>query len=74
MKRVEMKTTTELFLKDIQGFYVRKVQPFGDSVKDDCQIEHLGRWNQVLLMAELKPITTTLLHTFDNTVWSQGST
>jgi putative transposon-encoded protein len=38
-----MKTTSELILKSIVGFYVREVTPFGTSAKVDCPKEHLGK-------------------------------
>ena len=52
MKRVQMKTTTELVLKDIQGFYKRKVTPVGNSAKVDCPKEHLGRTVYLVVVSE----------------------
>ena len=43
MRKVPMKVTTELNVKNIQGFYVRTVKPFGTSAKVDCPKEHLGK-------------------------------
>lgn len=43
MKRVKIETKTKLIVEDIQGFYKRKVTPFGNSAKVDCPREHLGK-------------------------------
>lgn len=38
-----MQTDTELLVKNIEGFYIRTVTPFGTSAKVDCPKEHLGK-------------------------------
>ncbi|GAB6283890.1 MAG: hypothetical protein STSR0009_00890 [Methanoregula sp.] len=43
MKKVPMNSATELTIKNIEGFYVRRVTPFGTSAKVDCPKEHLGK-------------------------------
>jgi len=43
MKRVKIETKNKLIVEDIQGFYKRKVTPFGNSAKVDCPREHLGK-------------------------------
>ena len=43
MKRIPMKPSTELWVKNIRGFYIRTVTPFGTSAKVDCPKEHLGK-------------------------------
>lgn len=43
MKRVPFTPSTELTIKGIQGFYIRKVTRFGNSAKVDCPKEHLGK-------------------------------
>ena len=43
MRKVPMDTSTELTVKNIEGFYVRIVTPFGTSAKVDCPKEHLGK-------------------------------
>lgn len=43
MKKVPMKSATELKINDIRGFYIRKVTRFGTSAKVDCPKEHLGK-------------------------------
>ena len=43
MKKVPMKPATELKIKNIIGFYIRKVTRFGTSAKVDCPKEHLGK-------------------------------
>lgn len=43
MKRVKIETKTKLIVESIEGFYKRKVTPFGNSAKVDCPREHLGK-------------------------------
>lgn len=43
MKRIPINPANELTIKNIQGYYVRKVTPFGTSAKVDCPKEHLGK-------------------------------
>ncbi|MDW7775212.1 MAG: DUF2080 family transposase-associated protein, partial [Methanosarcinales archaeon] len=43
MKKVPLTPATELKVNNIQGFYIRKVKPFGTSAKVDCPKEHLGK-------------------------------
>ena len=43
MKKVPIIAETELNVKNIEGFYIRKVKPFGTSAKVDCPKEHLGK-------------------------------
>jgi putative transposon-encoded protein len=43
MKRVKIETKNKLIVEDIEGFYKRKVTPFGNSAKVDCPREHLGK-------------------------------
>ena len=43
MKRIKIETKNKLILKDIEGFYKRKVTPFGNSAKVDCPKEHMGK-------------------------------
>jgi putative transposon-encoded protein len=43
MKRIPLTTTSEITIRDIVGFYVRTVTPFGTSAKVDCPKEHLGK-------------------------------
>jgi len=43
MKKVQIQTETELCVKNIEGFYIRTVTPFGTSAKVDCPKEHLGK-------------------------------
>jgi putative transposon-encoded protein len=38
-----MNSSNELTVKDIEGYYIRKVTPFGTSAKVDCPKEHLGK-------------------------------
>ena len=43
MKRVKIETKNKLIVEDIEGFYKRKVTPFGNSAKVDCPREHLRK-------------------------------
>jgi len=43
MKIVEIQTKNKVIVEDIEGFYIRKVTPFGNSAKVDCPREHLGK-------------------------------
>lgn len=43
MKRIPINPANELTIKNIHGYYVRKVTPFGTSAKVDCPKEHLGK-------------------------------
>jgi len=43
MKRVPMTHTTEITIRNIDGFYIRHVTKFGTSAKVDCPKEHLGK-------------------------------
>ena len=43
MKRVKFEVTTELRIRGILGFMLRKVTPFGNGAKIDCPKEYLGK-------------------------------
>ena len=43
MKRIKLVRQTEVTVKGIQGFIIRKVTPFGNGAKVDCPKEYLGR-------------------------------
>ena len=43
MKRVPITPETDLRIKNIRGFYIRKVTRFGTSAKVDCPKEHLAK-------------------------------
>lgn len=43
MKKVKITPETKISIKDIDGFFKRKVTPFGTSAKVDCPKEYLGR-------------------------------
>ncbi len=43
MRKVIMNSSNELTVNNIEGFYIRKVTPFGTSAKVDCPKEHLGK-------------------------------
>ncbi len=52
MKRIPMTTATELTVRHILGFYIRRVTPFGTSAKVDCPKEHLGRTVYLVVVDE----------------------
>lgn len=43
MKKIKLKSKTELKIKNIKGFLIRKVKPFGTSARVDCPKEYLGK-------------------------------
>lgn len=43
MKKVEITKATKLIIKNIEGFVIRKVTPFGTSAKVSCPKEYLDR-------------------------------
>lgn len=43
MKKIKLKEETEISLKNIRGFLIRKVTKFGTSAKVDCPKEYLGK-------------------------------
>lgn len=42
-RSVKIETATALHLKNLKGFLVRKVTPFGTGAKVDCPKEYLGK-------------------------------
>jgi putative transposon-encoded protein len=52
MKRIPMKTETELAIRNIEGFYIRKVTPFGTSAKVDCPKIHMGKTVYLVVINE----------------------
>ena len=51
MRKVPLTPATELTVRNIQGYYIRKVTPFGTSAKVDCPKKHLGK-RVFLIIAE----------------------
>jgi len=43
MKRVPMKPQTEIMVRGIAGFFIKKVTPFGTGAKVDCPKEYLDK-------------------------------
>ena len=43
MKKVKLKPVTELKIKNIRGFLIKRVTPFGTGAKVDCPKEHLNK-------------------------------
>ncbi len=54
MRKDTMKVITELTVKNIEGFYVRTVKPFGTSAKVDCPKEHLGKTVFLVIIGDEK--------------------
>ena len=52
MKLVPITPATELKIKNICGFYIRKVTPFGTSAKVDCPKEHLGKTVYLVVVSD----------------------
>jgi len=47
-----MITETELTVRNIEGYYIRKVTPFGTSAKVDCPKAHLGKTVYLVVVRE----------------------
>lgn len=43
MKRIKFNKRTELKVRGIVGFIIKRVTPFGSGAKVDCPKEYLGR-------------------------------
>ncbi len=43
MKKVELNRKTELKIRGIVGFMIKKVTPFGTGAKVDCPKEYIGK-------------------------------
>jgi putative transposon-encoded protein len=43
MKKMRIESKNKISIKDIEGFFKRKVTPFGTSAKVDCPKGYLGR-------------------------------
>ena len=52
MRQVPMQTATELAIRNIEGFYIRKVTPLGTSAKVNCPKEHLGKTVYLVVVRE----------------------
>ena len=52
MKRVPITPATELAIRNIQGYYIRKVTPFGTSAKVDCPKEHIGKTVYLIVVGD----------------------
>lgn len=48
MKKAKLKPQTEITVKGIKGFMIKRVTPFGTGAKVDCPKEYLG--NKVYLI------------------------
>jgi len=52
MRKVKIEATTELAVKGITGFVMRRVTPFGNGAKVDCPKEYLGRKVYLVVLNE----------------------
>jgi len=52
MRRIKIEAATELTVKGITGFVVRRVTPFGNGAKVDCPKEYLGRKVYLVILNE----------------------
>ena len=52
MKKVEMQITSELTIKNIEGFMIKKVTNFGTGAKVDCPKEYLGKIVYLVVVKE----------------------
>lgn len=43
MKKVRLKIKTEITVKGVVGFIIKRVTPFGTGAKVDCPKEYIGR-------------------------------
>ena len=52
MKKVNLNTTTNLSLSNIDGFLKRQVTSFGNSAKVSCPKEYLGKTVYLVIVKE----------------------
>ena len=52
MRKVPITPATELTIRNIQGYYIRKVTPFVTSAKVDCPKAHLGKTVYLVVIRE----------------------
>ena len=43
MRKIKVKEQTEINIRNIAGFLIRRVTPFGNGAKVDCPKEYLGK-------------------------------
>jgi putative transposon-encoded protein len=43
MKKAKLQVTNRLEIRNIEGFMIKRVTPFGNSAKVDCPKQYLGR-------------------------------
>ena len=69
MRKINIETKTKLIIEDIEGFYKKKVTPFGNSAKVDCPREHIGKNVYLIINIQLfmrQLIITILLNMIIN--------
>ncbi len=52
MKKAKIRTQTELRVKNILGFFEKRVTKFGTGAKIDCPKEYLGKKVYVVILKE----------------------
>jgi len=52
MRKVKVEATTELTIKGIEGFIVKRVTTFGNGAKVDCPKEYVGRRVYLVILNE----------------------
>ena len=52
MRKIEMKEQAELTVKNIVGFFEKKVTPFGNGAKVDCPKKYIGRRVYLVLLKD----------------------
>lgn len=52
MKKVKMQSASELTIKNIEGFMIKKVTNFGTGAKVDCLKEYLGKTVYLVVVRE----------------------
>lgn len=52
MGKAKLKPTTEIRVKGIKGFLIKKVTRFGTGAKVDCPKEHLGKTAYLIITDE----------------------
>ncbi len=54
MKKVEIKPMSEMKMKDIEGFLIKNVTPFGTGAKVNCPKRYIGRRVYLVITNENK--------------------
>lgn len=52
MRKIKVKGKTEIKVRGIIGFFVKRVTPFGTGAKIDCPKEYLGKRVYVIILKD----------------------